>query len=380
MGGFEACHALNEHRVRIDMIGVTRHDVLCREDYKMLKANGIYTIREGLGWYEIDKGTDEYHFGRFETMMRIAQEEGMEVIWSLNHFDFPDYLDVFSDQYALRFTQYAVAAARKLREYTDGVLYINPFNEISFGVWICADLGVWAPHTHGRAMELKIQVVRGAIQAMRAIRAIDNNVQFIQVDPIMVRMAEAGAPDHVHHFANGWHNVVCQAWDMIIGRAFPELGGSPDLMDIVGINYYVTNQEIIRKHPPHPSVQLPMYSRFRIPFVNMIQSVYDRYHKPIIISETGCYGNLRVPWWRRTLRDVDAALARGIPLWGVCTYPVIDRPDWHRWHLTHSGFWDFEEGDPTCERIPYQPVLNLVKRYVKRRTHRMESGTRLSER
>jgi len=367
MGGFEACYALNEHRVRLDMIATTRHDTLCREDYKMLKASGIHTVRESLAWSQIDTGLDTYDFSRFERMMKIAREEDVEVIWSLNHFDFPDYLDVFSEQYAPRFTQYAVAAIKKLREYTSGVLYINPFNEISFGVWICADIGVWGPHAHGRAMELKIQVVRGAIQAMRAIREIDNNVQFIHIDPIMRRMAEPGAPGHVRHFANGWHNVVCQAWDMMMGRQFPELGGHPDLVDMIGINYYVTNQEMIKKSPPHQSYQLPLYSRFRTPFVDMIQSVHDRYHKPIIISETGCYGNLRMPWWRRMLRDVDMAIERKIPLLGVCSYPIIDRPDWHTGRLTNSGFWDFEYGDPECHRIPHQPVLDLMEKYAKKR-------------
>ena len=36
--------------------------------------------------------------------------------------------------------------------------------------------------------------------------------------------------------------LVFQAWDMICGRLFPELGGSPRHLDIVGINYYWTNQ------------------------------------------------------------------------------------------------------------------------------------------
>lgn len=33
-----------------------------------------------------------------------------------------------------------------------------------------------------------------------------------------------------------------EAWDMLAGRMSSELGGSEDLLDIVGMNYYASNQ------------------------------------------------------------------------------------------------------------------------------------------
>jgi hypothetical protein len=32
------------------------------------------------------------------------------------------------------------------------------------------------------------------------------------------------------------------AWDMLCGKREPELGGDPAYMDVVGVNYYQTNQ------------------------------------------------------------------------------------------------------------------------------------------
>jgi hypothetical protein len=47
-----------------------------------------------------------------------------------------------------------------------------------------------------------------------------------------------------------------------------------------------------------------------------------------------------------------AARARGVPLEGVCLYPIIDRHDWDNpahWH--HSGLWDVKAEGGVCRRI-----------------------------
>ena len=33
-----------------------------------------------------------------------------------------------------------------------------------------------------------------------------------------------------------------EAYDMLMGRQEPELGGSPDMVDVVGVNFYPHNQ------------------------------------------------------------------------------------------------------------------------------------------
>jgi len=85
---------------------------------------------------------------------------------------------------------------------------------------------------------------------------------------------------------------------------------------------------------------------------------------PILITETGCHGSLREQWWNRLLPEVDQAIAEGIPVLGLCSYPIIDRPDWHQWHLTNSGFWDFAADDPNCTRIPQEQVLRIIREYL----------------
>src|SRR5437016_1180188 len=82
--GFECTYAKSEARTRIDMLASTAHDRFCRADYQNIKVIGIQVVREGLSWHQIDKGGGQYDFSRFEPMMRIAAEEGIEQIWDLN--------------------------------------------------------------------------------------------------------------------------------------------------------------------------------------------------------------------------------------------------------------------------------------------------------
>ena len=56
MGGFESSYHINRHFQRVDMQAVTQHDVLAREDYRLLKEFGISTARDGIRWTLVDRG------------------------------------------------------------------------------------------------------------------------------------------------------------------------------------------------------------------------------------------------------------------------------------------------------------------------------------
>jgi hypothetical protein len=61
----------------------------------------------------------------------------------------------------------------------------------------------------------------------------------------------------------------------------------------------------------------------------------------MLISETSHFGAGRARWLREVAEEADAARAAGVPLEGLCIYPILDRPDWDdpaHWH--NSGLWD----------------------------------------
>ncbi len=369
MGGFECTYAHIHHEKQLDVLAATEHDKKCREDYQRLKAEGILTVREGLAWSHIDQGQRTYDFSRFEPMMQIAAEEGVQQIWDLNHFDYPAHAEPFAPEFSRYFADYARECIKVIRRYQSGTIYIVPINEISFWAHMGAMIGVWNPYKLTQGYGFKQTLVKASIAAMEAIWAEDKDVRFIQVDPLFYRKAKDPPSTVMQAIEDAFREIKFQAFDMLSGRLNPELGGHPKYLDLIGGNYYPYNQEWITGDDwldENCHETIPYQSRQRISFADIIQEAFDRYERPIILTELGAWGDLRVPWWRRTLREIDEAINRGLPVAGVCAYPVIDRPDWDKNHLTQSGFWDFPKTGSSTRRIPYEPILELVRPYVKK--------------
>jgi beta-glucosidase/6-phospho-beta-glucosidase/beta-galactosidase len=139
---------------------------------------------------------------------------------------------------------------------------------------------------------------------------------------------------------------------MIGGRLEPELGGEPRFLDIIGVNYYAANQWEV---PGGKKLHWDAGSNDErwVPLPNLLEGVYTRYQRPIFMAETSHYGTGRAAWLREVAEGVCQARRRGIPMEGVCLYPIIDRFDWEDCtHYHNSGLWDYES------RVSYGRVLN----------------------
>ena len=336
-GGFESATHINRHGHRLDLIAATQHDRHVVSDYAMLRAMELRTARDALRWPSIDRG-DHYDFSSFAPMAEAAQREGVQVIWDLCHFGWPDGLDVFSQEFVDRFAHFSGAAATFIAEMDDNVPFYVPINEISFLSWAAGEEGYIHPYAKGRGGELKQQLVRASIAGIDAVRAVDPRARILHVDPVIRVIAPRGRPD-LAPAAEAYRLSQYEAWDMLAGMTHPELGGKPGYLDIVGINYYHSNQwelqgERILWDEPPPDER-------RLPFHRILADVYARYGRPLLVSETGQFGVGRAAWMYELAMEVGIARAKNIPVEGICLYPIIDRPDWEDanfWH--HSALWD----------------------------------------
>jgi len=132
-----------------------------------------------------------------------------------------------------------------------------------------------------------------------------------------------------------------QAWDMISGRISPELGGCPRFLDITAVNFYHDNEWELKGEKMRWDVR-PRDPRY-VPFHRLIGQVHERYRRPLFIGETSHIGVGRGRWIRELGDEVCRAIRLGVPLEGVCLYPIIDRPDWEDPQLWHkAGVWDLQ--------------------------------------
>jgi hypothetical protein len=61
----------------------------------------------------------------------------------------------------------------------------------------------------------------------------------------------------------------------------------------------------------------------------MLADIYDRYRHPLFIGETSHFGVGRAEWLREIPAELWNAYHSGVPLEGVCLFPIIDRMDWN---------------------------------------------------
>ncbi len=351
MGGFECSTHHTRSGRRLDVVASTFHDQFVALDYKRLQNQGIFTVREGIRWHLIER-QGQFDFATVLPIWRTANKMGMQVMWDLFHYGWPDDIDIFSAEFVKRFERLARTFTQLLKDESDAIPFITPVNEISFFAWAGADKGFINPFAKGRADELKVQLVRAAIAAIEAIWDVNPKARMCLIDPIINIIADpTKLSDRI--IAENYRLAQYQAWDMIAGRQHPELGGQEKYIDIIGVNYYDRNQWIHNEEPM--KVTDPLYTPFRY----MLQEVYERYQRPLFIAETGTEDYFRPLWFKYVAGEVLAAIKMGIPIEGICLYPIVNHPGWEDDRHCHNGLWDYP--DDVGEREIYQPLADELQ-------------------
>jgi hypothetical protein len=62
---------------------------------------------------------------------------------------------------------------------------------------------------------------------------------------------------------------------------------------------------------------------------------------------------------RYICREVQAAIQQGVPVQGICLYPILNHPGWDDDRHCHNGLWDY--ADPSGHRDAYAPLAEELK-------------------
>ncbi len=349
IAGFEsACH-INGRGERLDMVAATQHDVAVFEDYARLHEMGISTAREGIRWPLIER-TNRFDFSSLEPFLDAARRQRVQVIWNLCHYGWPEDVDVFAPHFVDRFARFCGAVARFIADHDDAAPFYVPINEISFLSWAAGQAGLFYPYGKGLGGVIKEQLVRAAIAGIEAIWAISPQARIVHVDPVIHVIPPRDQPG-LAESAGIQRESQFEAWDMLSGRIRPDLGGDPRYLDVLGVNFYHANQW------EYPDTRIPWEDAPRdarwMPLHRLLVEVHERYRRPLFIAETSHFGAGRPAWIRQVAAEVREARGLGIPVEGVCIYPILDRPDWEdpeQWH--NSGLWDLvREPDGALRRV-----------------------------
>lgn len=360
MAGFECADHQNAFGQRIDLTELTGHDRLIGEDYENLREIGIATVREGIRWSFVEKRPFEYDWSQVEDIIIHAQTHHIQVVWDICHFGFPDDLTPLHPMFARRFAHLCCAFVKKYRSMvTDGELIVTPINEVSFLSWLGGEVKGTSPYSVRQGWEVKYMLMKAYIEGIEMMKETDPSVQIMPTEPLIHISASDPSDPALLLEAHQRHLEQFQVLDILTGKICPELRGKPEYLDFIGVNFYFNNQWTIHGHrfiswdadPPNP-----LWKNLSI----LVSEVYLLYGRPIVISETSIPEHKRYSWLKMISRECLSIIRNGIPLYGCCIYPIIDRPDWDFpdiWH--HSGLWDIPDPDSLQRKIHYESLLAL---------------------
>jgi beta-glucosidase/6-phospho-beta-glucosidase/beta-galactosidase len=366
LSGFECSTFKWRDGSRRDLVREIQHTAHAREDYQLLRRLGIGVAREGIPWPMVDRGR-RYDFSALDPLIDAMNEAQVVPIWDLCHYGYPDDTDPFMEPFAERFAAYCQAAAEYVAPRVRGPHYFTPINEITYFSFIGGQWGWVAPYRTSREDRFRLReaLCRADIAGVHAIRRVIADARMVHIDPLVQVVAPRDRPDLEEEARRESYDDTFLSWDILAGMQHPELGGSPEVLDIVGTNCYSFGQMEYREGGKGPHKPLrPDDDRIK-PLCELLALVWERYRRPMIIGETSGLEGGRAAWLDDVMQESLAAVNQGIDMHGICIFPAVEMPDWNTGLWLRNGICDVVfEGDD-LKRIPHQPFVDALRRWQK---------------
>jgi hypothetical protein len=359
MAGFECADHLNLFGDRVDFLNITRHLDSLDTDYRNLGLLNIRTVREGIRWSHVERRPYSYDWTAVEKMMEGACFHGIQQVWDICHFGFPDDLTPLHPLFAKRFAAVCGAFAKFFRSVdSKSPLIVTPINEVSFLSWLGGDARGTSPYCTGQGWEVKHRLMKAYIEGIEAMKEVDPDVRILTTEPLVHVTHSKWAGMAARDAARAYHEAQFQMTDMLAGRMSPELRGRSEYLDLLGYNFYYNNQWV--KEPGETLDWKNPDERWRS-LSSLLIEAHGRYGRPMVLSETSHPKEDRPMWMDMVAQECVTAMEAGVPLQGVCWYPIIDRPDWDHLGVWHqSGIWD--RANEEFDRILHEPTAQAFLR------------------
>jgi beta-glucosidase/6-phospho-beta-glucosidase/beta-galactosidase len=365
LSGFECSTFVWKDQGRRDLEAETQLREHVEDDYAFLRSLGIAVARQGIPWPFVDT-SGQCDFSGLNPTIEAMNRNQILPIWDLCHYGYPDDLDPFDPLFRERFAAYTKAAAEYVIPRVRGPHFFTPINEITFFAFMGGEWAWTAPFctTREKRRALRLALCRADVAAVRAIREVNPEARMVHIDPLILVVPPRDRPDLADDAERETFEDTFYAWDIIAGLRHPEVGGSPEVLDIVGVNCYSFGQMEYREQGPHASLA-PDDERIR-PLGDLLTYAWERYRRPMVVGETSGLGDGRPAWLCDIIEESLAAVLKGIDLHGVCLFPAVDMPNWHTGEWLHNGLCDLVDEDGRLKRVPFQPYIDELRRWQKR--------------
>ena len=150
MGGFECADHQNAFGNRVDLLTLTGHESFIEQDYEAARSLRCSTVREGICWSRVETAPYQYDWSAVKRMMDKAAHHGIQIVWDICHFGFPDDLSPLHPMFPRRFAAICRAFALMHKAHAPTLqLIVTPINEVGFLSWLGGDARGTVPYGVG---------------------------------------------------------------------------------------------------------------------------------------------------------------------------------------------------------------------------------------
>lgn len=373
----------------LDEYELTQHYRFWQGDLDLAKELGVQMIRYGVPWYKANPSRGKYDWKWTDQVLDyLVVKNEIDPIIDLVHFGTPLWLHgEFSD---ISYPKYLCDYVGEfVRRYKHLVRYYTPVNEPMITAMLCGTGGVdlpyhWPPYLRGPEgfVALLKNLCKGAILTIRTIREIDPQAVIVYVEATMLYETKA---DYLREEAKLRQDRTYLSWDLVTGRvneAHPfysrllahglteeEISWFQENrvdFDVAGLNYYphwggrelYQEEDVVKERLLNGGV---------VALASLIRTRYERYSKPIFITETGVPGSdaQKVRWLEESLAEIRRLRESGIIVIGYTWWPLFDAISWEyrtsgrplEECITHVGLWRLDpQRDKTLKRVRTRAV------------------------
>jgi beta-glucosidase len=340
------------------------------KDLDALKFLGVNHFRFGVEWARIEPHRGEINgaaLRQYAEMARKCHEAGIEPILTLWHFTFPSWLYP-SDKSRAAFlnpdvrTAWQAHVRRVVKATKENVRIYVPQNEPNGALqlgWLGAHWppGLLAhPGQYKKAMRISADMFRDAATIVRQERP-DARIMGIYSLPYWTKARYLDPTHSVYH--------------LMMHQNYDQLDMVADTCDIIGVNYYYSQQASALRFLFRPSGE--RNSRYTqlgweiapTGLYHVLRQIHGRYRKPIVISENGIgtkSGQKSIRYFREHIAQMRRAMNEGIDIRGYFPWTLVDNYEWTEGWTGQFGLFSYDR--KTHNRIP-SPSAYWFKNFIK---------------
>jgi beta-glucosidase/6-phospho-beta-glucosidase/beta-galactosidase len=323
---------------RVDEMEKTRHYQRWREDFDLVKELGICYLRYGPPYYKAHVAAGRYDWDFADETFHALKKMQITPIADLCHFGVPDWIGSFQNpDWPELFADYAGAFAKRY----PWVRLFTPVNEILIAATFSAQYGWWNERMKSdRSFVTALKhLCRANTLAQAAILDAQPEATFIQSEATQYYHAEEPRSEEHAKFLNEKRFLALDltyGYPMSAGmyRYLLDNGMTRDEYDwfqqnhikahsVMGNDYYATNEHFVRADGSIST------SGEILGYYIITRQYYDRYHLPVMHTETNSLGIDEAPHWLlKEWQNMHRLKLDGVPIIGFTWYSLTDQVDW----------------------------------------------------